>query len=84
MLFNSINIYNYKIYIQLPNKNTFLYLDTSLYCPTSVIVTANISQEKTVENYNDTDENNDKNGKYLDRFDGICLSWIHHSTIFFF
>ncbi|XP_001949009.2 small G protein signaling modulator 2 isoform X4 [Acyrthosiphon pisum] len=30
--------------------------DTSLYCPTSVIVTTNISQEKTMENPNDENE----------------------------
>lgn len=41
----------------------FFYLDTSLYCPTSVIVTANVSQEKATENCNDENDKNDKTGK---------------------
>lgn len=42
----------------------FTFLDTSLYCPTPVIVTANVSQEKSMESSNDENEKNNKIGMH--------------------
>jgi len=42
----------------------YFYIDTSLFCPTSVIVTANISQEKTVDISNEENNDNVKTGKH--------------------
>lgn len=42
----------------------FTFLDTSLFCPTPVIVTANVSQEKSIENSNDENERNNKIGEH--------------------
>lgn len=41
----------------------FISLDPSLFCPTSVIVTANVSQEKSIDNCNNKDEKYYKIGK---------------------
>lgn len=41
----------------------FIPLDPSLFCPTSVIVTANVSQEKSIDNCTNNDEKYFKIGK---------------------
>lgn len=50
----------------LSSKNEYFHflIDTSLYCPTSVIVTANISQEKSMENSVYENDKNNKIGEY--------------------
>lgn len=42
----------------------YTFLDTSLYCSTPVIVTANVSQEKSMENSNDENERDNKIGEH--------------------
>lgn len=42
----------------------YFSIGTSLFCPTSVIVTANVSQEKIVDNSNDENDDNVKTGKH--------------------
>ena len=55
--------------------NYFFSLDTSLYCPTSVIVTTNISQEKTMENPNDENEKIGKQNKCF----YLIYTWVLHT-----
>lgn len=56
----------------------FIPLDASLYCPTSVIVTANVSQEKPLEKNDDEDEvSSNKIGKHSKYNDRLIIKNAH-------
>lgn len=60
------------------NISPFIPLDASLYCPTSVIVTANVSQEKPLEKNDDEDEvSSNKIGKHSKYNDRLIIKNAH-------